>query len=64
MEEKTYRFKRVLKNGTFYFSTLPFANIGDVFSAAHNTAMEELDVYCIDVYDGDMLLARFFRVVY
>lgn len=62
--EKTYRFKRVLKNGTFFFSSLEFNGISQAFTFAHETALNELDVHCVDVYDDDMLLARFFRVVY
>lgn len=61
---KEYRFKRVLKNGTYYFSTLELSSNAKAFDLAHETALNELDVYCVDVYDDDMLLARFFRVVY
>jgi hypothetical protein len=61
---KEYRFKRVLKDCTFFFSTLEFENNYKAFRYAHETALNELDVYCVDVYDGDLLLARFFRVVY
>ena len=61
---KEYRFKRVLKNCKFFFSTLELENNSQAFKYAHETALNELDVYCVDVYDGDLLLARFFRVVY
>ena len=62
--EKAYRFKRVLKNGTFFFSTLQFNDISQVFTFAHETALNDslgLGIYCVDVYDEDKLLSRFYH---
>ena len=65
MYDRVFRFKRILNDGTFFFAEKSgYSGIDEVFLSAHTIAKVEIDLNRVDLYEGEKLLATFYRVIY